>query len=320
MSQVETAAEAIRESETLALACHVGPDGDALGSMLGLGIAAANAGKTVVASFGTPFAVPDNLAFLPADILVAPGDFPDRPETMVVLDAGSPDRLGDLAPNAAQAGTLVVIDHHVTNEGFGDVSLVDPDAAATAEIVLRVLDALSWPITLDIATCLHTAIVTDTGRFSYANTTPSTFAAAARMVEAGAQPPEISRHVYEEAPFGYLKAAASALARADLDEGLSLVTCVITGEDLASAGIGWGDIDNLIDLVRVAKEADSAAVLKVLEADRVKVSLRSRGATDVGSLAAALGGGGHRLAAGFTYTGTVEQALTEIKSLIGEHR
>jgi phosphoesterase RecJ-like protein len=110
------------------------------------------------------------------------------------------------------------------------------------------------------------------------------------------------------------------LARAELHEDLGLVTCVITAEDLTSAGIDWGDMDNLIDLVRMAEEADSAAVLKVLEADRVKVSLRSRGGTDVGSLAAALGGGGHRLAAGFTYTGTAEQALAEIKTRIGQHR
>lgn len=320
MSQVEAAAEAIRRSETIALACHVGPDGDALGSMLGLGMAAANAGKEVVASFGSPFVVPDNLGFLSREILIPPGDFPERPETMVVLDAGSPDRLGDLAPHAERAGTLVVIDHHVTNQGFGHVSLVDSTAAATAEIVLRVLDSLSWPITPEIATCLHTAIVTDTGRFQYANTTPATFQAAARMLEAGAEPSEISRHVYEEAPFGYLKAAGVALARADLDESLSLVTCVISGEDLEEAGVDWGDIDNLIDLVRVAEEADSAAVLKVHEKDRVKVSLRSRGKTDVGALAAALGGGGHRLAAGFTYSGTADQALAEIKRKIGEHR
>ena len=320
MNEVETAAKAIREAESLALACHVGPDGDALGSMLGLGIAAANAGMNVHASFGSPFVVPDNLAFLPTDILVAPGDFPDRPGTMVVLDVGSPDRLGELAPKAGQAGTLIVIDHHVTNTGFGDISLIDPAAAATAEIVLRVLDVLGWPVTPEIATCLHTAIVTDTGRFQYANTTPATFATAARLVEAGARPPEISRHVYEEAPFGYLKAAASALARAELHDDLGLVTCVVTAEDLTSAGIDWGDIDNLIDLVRMAEEADSAAVLKVLESDRVKVSLRSRGGTDVGSLAVALGGGGHRLAAGFTYTGTAEQALAEIKTLIGKHR
>ena len=320
MNGVDVAAGAIRESETVALACHVGPDGDALGSMLGLGLAAANAGKSVVASFGSPFAVPDNLSFLPTEALVPPGEFPESPELMIVLDAGSQDRLGDLAPHAGRAGTLIVIDHHVTNEGFGHISLVDPAAAATAEIVLRVLDLLGWPVTSEIATCLHTAIVTDTGRFQYANTTPSTFQTAARLLEAGALPSEISRHVYEEAPFGYLRAAASALARADLDEDLSLVSCVITGEDLASAGVDWGDIDNLIDLVRMAEEADTAALLKVHEADRVKVSLRSRGKTDVGSLAAALGGGGHRLAAGFTYSGAADRALAEIKRLIGEHR
>ncbi len=320
MSLIEQASRAIGDARELALACHIGPDGDALGSMLGLGIAAQTAGKKVVASFGSPYVVPGNLSFLPTELLVAPEDFPKNPETMVVLDAGSADRLGELAVNAKAAATVVVIDHHVTNQGFGDIPLVDPDAAATGELVAMILDSLRWPITPKIATCLHTAIVTDTGRFQYTNTRPETLTLAARLVAAGAQPDEISRHVYEEAPFGYLKAAGAALSRAELDEELSLVTTFITQDDLTSAGIDWGDIDNLINTIRLAQEADSAVIAKVHDDGRVKISMRSRGATDVGALAAELGGGGHRLAAGFTYNGDVAGALNEIRTRIGRHR
>ncbi|MDP9493896.1 MAG: DHH family phosphoesterase, partial [Actinomycetota bacterium] len=144
---LEKAAKAIISAETLALACHVGPDGDALGSMLGLGIAAQNAGKKVVASFGTPFSVPASLAFLPTSLLVPPQDFPPEPSTMIVFDAGSPDRLGELAANAARAGTTIVIDHHVTNEGFGDIAIVDGEAAGTGELVAHLLRVLGWPLT-----------------------------------------------------------------------------------------------------------------------------------------------------------------------------
>ena len=314
------AAEAIVEAESMALACHVGPDGDALGSMLGLGIAASVAGKTVTASFGSPFVVPGNLAFLPTDLLVSPESFPAEPELMVVLDAGSAERLGDLAPNAAKAGTLIVLDHHITNEGFGDISIVDPAAAATGELVVELLRLLGWPTTPDIATCLHTALVTDTGRFQYSNTRPSTLRMAAGLVAAGARPEEIGRHVYEEAPFGYLGAAGAALSRARLDADLGIVSTVLTQDDLTANGIDWGDVDNLINTLRLAVEADVAALAKVHSDGRVKVSLRSRGGTDVGALAAELGGGGHRFAAGFTFEGTAEVALDEVRKRAEAHQ
>ncbi len=317
---LEKAAKAIVSADSLALACHVGPDGDALGSMLGLGIAAENAGKKVVASFGTPFAVPASLAFLPTSLLIPPQHFPLDPPTMIVFDAGSPDRLGELAAHAARAGTTIVIDHHVTNEGFGDIAVVDGEAAATGELVAYLLRVLGWPLTPEIATCLHTALVTDTGRFQYGNTRPSTLMLAAGLVAAGAEPPEISRHIYEEAPFGYLKAAGAALSRAELDEEKGLVTAVITQADLNEAGIDWGDIDNLINTVRLAVEADVAVLAKVHADGTVKLSLRSRGATDVGSLAAAMGGGGHRLASGVTYVGDVKDALDEVRKRIEDFR
>ena len=300
MNVIEEAALSIGGSDELALACHVGPDGDALGSMLGLGLAARAAGKRVVASFGSPFVVPRNFEFLPTDLLIPPSEFPDSPDLMVVFDVGSAGRLGELDVTAGKASKLIVIDHHVTNEGFGDIAVVDPEAAATAVLVVKVLKVLEWPVTEDVANCLLTAIITDTGRFQYANTRPDTLRLAADLVAAGANPTEIARHVYEQAPFGYLKAAGAALSRAELDLELGLVSTVLTQDDLNEAAIDWSDTDNLLGTLRLAEEADTAVVVKVHGDGVIKVSLRSRGATDVGSLAAALGGGGHRLASGFT--------------------
>lgn len=320
MSDLAVAAERIRESGSLALACHIGPDGDALGSMIGFGLAAREHGKEVVASFGSPFDVPGNLRFLPTDLLVAPSEFPEQPETMIVFDAGSPDRLGELGSNAGKAATLIVIDHHMTNDGFGDISLIDSAAAATGEIVYELLGLLGWGIDPVIAMCLHTALVTDTGRFTYSNTKPETLRIAASLLEAGAQPAEIGRHVYEEAPFGYLEASSVALSRAKLDEERAVVTAVVTDEDLRRAGIDWGDIDGLIDTLRLAEEADVAALAKVHDDGRVKVSLRSRGGTDVGSLAAKMGGGGHRLAAGFSAERDPHELLDEVVRMVEDFR
>lgn len=319
-SSLAAVARAIESSESLALACHVGPDGDALGSMLGFALAARNAGKEVVASFGSPFAIGSGLEFLPVDMLIPPGEFPAEPETMVVFDVGSAERIGELASNAGRAGTVVVIDHHVTNEGFGDVALIDHEAAATGELVYELLGVLGWSLTPEIAQCLHTALVTDTGRFQYSNTRPRTLEIGAELIAAGAEPAVIGRHVYEEAPFGYLKASAIALGRAELDADLGVVSTIITQEDLDAVGLSWGDTDNLIDLLRLPVEADTAVLVKGHDDGKVKVSLRSRGATDVGSLAAAMGGGGHRLAAGFTFDGLPEDVRRQVLASVEDYR
>lgn len=321
LANIDRAADAIRESKSLAMACHVGPDGDALGSMLGLGLAASDAGKEVVASFGSPFAISSSLTFLPGqELLVDPQDFPEEPEVMVVFDAGSADRLGELGSNAGKARTLIVIDHHVTNEGFGDIPVIEPTAGATGQLVYRLLKHLGWPVTDDVAQCLLTALITDTGRFQYASTSPETMRIAAELIESGAVPHEISRHVYEEVPFGYLRAAGTVLSRARLDTEAGVVASWITQSDLGSAGIDWGDIDSLIDLIRTAVEADVAVLAKSYDDGRVKISLRSRGATDVGALAASFGGGGHRLAAGFTLEGDPDKVIDQVIAKVGEYR
>jgi phosphoesterase RecJ-like protein len=313
---IKQAAAVLADTDSVALACHVGPDGDAFGSMMGFGLAARNAGKKVVTSFGSPFVVPYNLAFLPTVGLVPPDEFPESPPVMVVFDAGSADRLAELGHQAGTAGTLIVLDHHITNEGFGDIAVVDGDVAATGVIVAELLGVLDWPITPDIATCLHTAIVTDTGRFQYSATKPSTFKLAAGLVAAGADTDFIGQQVYEQAPFGYLRAAGAAMSRAELDAEAGVVSTTITHQDLADAGIDWGDIDNLINAIRLPVEADVAVLAKVHEDGRVKLSMRSRGGTDVGAIAAGFGGGGHRFASGATVEAPPEEVIRSVVEMV----
>ena len=294
-------------ASSVALACHVGPDGDALGSMLGLGNALRARGTQVVASWGgEPFEVPSAYAFLPGlDLLVPPSEFPTSPELFVTLDTGSTDRLGTLADRVATAGCCVVVDHHASNTRFGGLNLVDVSAAATAVLVADLLERMQVPLTQEVAAPLYTGLVTDTGSFKYLATTPSVHELAARLLATGIRHDLITRAIYDNAPFGYVQLLGRACANAELVPdavgGLGLVSCVVAAEDLARSGLGLADVEGVIDVLRVAQEAEIAVVLKgdPLEGG-FKVSTRSKGAVDVGAVCTSLGGGGHRFAAGFT--------------------
>jgi len=293
---------AITEAPRIALACHLGPDGDALGSLLAMTMALRNAGHQTVASWGSdPFSVPPHYTYLPSlDLLSPPSSFPPAPELMITFDAGSLERLGTLEPNARAAGKLIVIDHHVSNDHFGTINLIDGEAAASAVIVFELLKRMALPIGQAIASCLYTGLVTDTGRFQYKNTTPEVHRMAAELITAGAPHVQITQQIYNTHPVGYLRLAALALEKLEVREDASLVWTWVTKEDLARSDVGLEDIEALIDLVRTADIADVAVVLKQEADGRYRVSMRSKGAADVGSVATRFGGGGHALAAGFT--------------------
>ena len=297
----------LQGARSVTLACHVGPDGDALGSMLALGLALRGLGKDVVASWGgEPFEVPATYAYLTGlDLLVPPEDVPAVPEVFVALDTGSADRLGSLADRVGTAGCCVVVDHHISNTHFGAVNLVDGTAAATAVLIAELLDRLGAPVTHDVAVGLYTGLVTDTGSFKYSATTPAVHELAARLLATGIRHDLITRSIYDHAPFGYVQLLGRACAGATLEPdavgGLGLVSCVVPADDLKLSGLGLADVEGVIDVLRVAQEAEIAVVLKGDPVDGgFKVSARSKGAVDVGAVCTALGGGGHRFAAGFT--------------------
>ena len=308
------AAALIRDASSVALACHVSPDGDALGSMLALHLMCRAAGKQSVASWAEPFVVAPHYAYLPGlDVTTKPADFPAEPDLMVTFDCGSLARLGDLAAPAQRAHELVVLDHHVSNDSFGTVNVVDPDAAATAVIVRRLAAKLDWPLTRDAAICIYTGLVTDTGRFQYSNTTPDVFALAQELSGFDLPIASMTRSLFEEHRFAYLQLAAMCLARAELDRELEFVATWISADDLGTYGVEIEETEGLIDLVRRAAEAEVSCVLKEC-VDGVRVSLRSVSHIDVGAIAGAFGGGGHRYAAGFTAPGPIESVLASIKS------
>ena len=227
------------------------------------------------------------------------------------------ERLGTALEVAEAAGTLVVIDHHVSNGGFGDIVVADHAAAATAQLMYYLLaDHLGWPLDEEVATALYAGLVTDTGRFQYSATTPEVHRVAAALLAAGADPDRVARHVYGESPFGYLKVAGAVLSRSVLDADHRLVWSIVRRGDLDEAGIGYDDTDGLIDLIRLAEESEVACLLKETDPGVLKGSLRSRGLVDVNAVAAAFGGGGHRNAAGFTSEAPAEEIIARIVEML----
>lgn len=316
--EIDRAAEAINEAAELALACHVSPDGDALGSLLAVHELCRANGKPSVASWSEPFDVGPHYRFLPGlQHATKPADFPAEPALMMTFDCGSVDRLGSLAAPARAASALIVVDHHATNDRYGTINVVDPSAAATAVLVRQLAARLGWELTRDAAMCLYTGLVTDTGRFQYSNTTADVFALAEELAAFDLPIASMSRQLFEEHRFDYLKLVGECIVRAELDRDLHLVSTWVTEDDLAAHGCHIDETEGLIDIVRRACEAEVACVLKET-ADGVRVSLRAASTADVASIAAHFGGGGHRYAAGFVAPGTVPEVLAALRAVLAE--
>jgi phosphoesterase RecJ-like protein len=304
---------------TVLLVCHINPDGDALGTMLGFGLGLRQLGFTrVVATFPEPYVVPQTFAFLPGqDLLVASAAAPAAPDLGLSFDAASVERVGELAPALQAAPTWIMLDHHASNPGFGEVQLIDPHAAATAVVAARLLDALNVTLDRDIATNLYVALTTDTGSFRYDLTTDRVHALAARLVAAGARPAEVALRVFDTRPFAAIQLLTTVLGRAELERGAAggagLVIAYATQADLDRHGLPAHVLESFMDVLRTTAEADVACLVKPTGPDQWGVSLRSRGGTDVSAVAIALGGGGHRLAAGFTGYGSVTDVLAAVR-------
>lgn len=310
----------VTSAEQVVLTCHVSPDGDALGSTLAVGLALRVRGVSVLASYDAePFRVPARLRFLPGqDLLVAPAAIPAQPDVVMTFDTGSIDRLGALAANAKAAGSLVVVDHHATNTWYGTHNLVDVDAAATAVVALELIDRLGVPLDADIATAIYTGLTTDTGSFRFAATTPEVHEIAARLLRTGVAHDRVGREVFDTHSSGYLRLLGAALERAVLEPdafgGRGLIWTVVPAADRHALGVDIDEVESVIGTLRVAEEAEVAVVCKETDNATYVVSMRSKGAVDVARVAVALGGGGHRFAAGYTSMVDVTTTMTSLRA------
>ncbi len=316
-SVLDRAAEVIAGAREVALACHVNPDGDALGSMLALHHVLLAAGRRSVASFSEPFVTGPHYRLLPGlDLLTRPDAFPSEPDVMVAFDVSSLQRLGDLEGPAKAARELVVIDHHLSNEEFGTVNVIEPDAAASAVPVRRLIERLGLPLNRDAAVCLYTALICDTGRFQYATTTPAVFELARELTTFDVPVAELSRTLFEEHRFAYLRLLSEVVGRAVLEADRRFVWTSVTQEDLRSHDVSLEEVEGLIDVVRGTREAEVACVLKEAPDGTWRVSLRSLGAVDVRRIAEREGGGGHRYAAGFTSDEPIDVVVARIRASV----
>ena len=278
---------------------HRKPDGDAAGSMIGLTRILRGLGHDVVMWHVEGPGLPDDLAWLLGpDEAVVGGPVADHEERLVVsVDAATSHRMTDDDPSAL-GGPIINIDHHHDNPMWGHYNFVDGRASSSAEMVVRVADALGAEITREVALPLYVGLVTDTGRFSYGSTGAQAHAVAARLIDAGVDPAAVFRRVYEGVPFGDVRLVGRALAGARSELEGRLIIAVITDDDVTEAG--GQNSDGVVEALRAVAGAEVAAVIRQVHG-AWRVSVRASGDTvDVSAIAALEGGGGHRAAAGFT--------------------
>jgi len=322
------AVELLGAVDEVALVCHVDPDGDALGSMLAMQRFLDQRGVRTVASFGAtraehgPLSIPPQYSFLPGlDGLVPSSAFPSAPGVVMAFDTASADRLGNLRPAVDNAGVVIVVDHHARGEAFGDIRLCDGDAAATAVLVDRLIDRMGGALDREMATCLYVALVTDTGRFQYDSTTPEVMQLGAKLIAHDIDHAAINRQVWGSHSFGYLKVLGRAMQRATLRPDVGLAWTAVHQHDLAELGITLSETEGLIDVLHGLQAAECALVCKEQRpqspgVQRWKASLRSKGAVDVGRVAESMGGGGHRFAAGFAASGSLDEVVDRVVALL----
>jgi phosphoesterase RecJ-like protein len=313
--------ELLRGGRRFVLLAHLYPDGDVLGSQLGLGLALREVGRS--ATFACRHPVPDPYHFLPgADQVQQWKEGRGEYDVVVTLDCPDPGRVGGLLDGLRQPGARVLnIDHHGDNRRYGDVNWIQPGAAATGEMVYTLLEPAGLPLTAAVAINLYTAVVTDTGSFRYSNTTPETFRIAARLVEAGADPAAVAIELYETRHLAGLHLLGRILQQVETSSEGTMAWVVIDRSQAASPDLL--EAEDFITYPRSLRTAKVAVLFREL-AGEVKVSMRAKGEVNVARIAARFGGGGHPNAAGVVLSGSLADAraavLTAVREAIAEIR
>jgi len=295
---------------------HVDPDGDAVGSCLGLGHALRGMGKDVVVALDSP--LPANLLFLPgAGEIRSGGTAGRRFHAAWVLDCSSLDRAGRIPEECLLPGARVAnVDHHVGNDGFGDPRLVNPEASATAELVHDLLDAYGLPLSPQSAQCLYAGILSDTGGFRFQNTTPRALRLAARLADRGASAPTIAEELYMKRSAGSLRILGLALASLEERCGGQVGALTITREMFEQAKAAPDEADGIVQFAKSLTGTRVGVLIQETAPNEIRASLRSDGTVDVNAVAGRFGGGGHRTAAGLRVRGRLEEVRRDLLDAI----
>ena len=304
----------------IAIAAHRNPDGDAIGSMLGLARALRSAGHDVVMHHPDPHPVPDEFAFLmaPGEVVQTGPPDPTEGRLLIAVDCATESRLWSEGDPHTGVTEVINLDHHHDNSRFGDLNLVEDAASSSAEVVVHVLEAAGIPITAEVAEPLYVGLITDTGRFCYSNTGVETHRIAGILIGAGADPHRIAQHLYEEQPEPRLRLLGRAAEHARrLCDG-RLMLAALGPDDFHAAG--GDDTDGIVEAMRSVRGVEVAGLARRLGHHGWRVSLRSGdGEPDVSAIAHTYGGGGHRSAAGFSTDLDLDDLFAQIESRVAEY-
>ena len=311
------AADLLDAAATVCVVCHVYPDADTIGAGLALALVLDHAGKDVQVSFAAPADLPESLQSLPGGhLLVSPEAMRPDADLVVTVDIPSVNRLGALRELADPGHEVLVIDHHASNLFFGTANLVDPSADSTTMLVAELLDAWGKPIDIGVAHCLYAGLTTDTGSFRWASARAHRL--AARLLELGVDNASISRTLLDTHPFAWLPMLSRVLSSAQLMPsaagGRGLVYAVVGHHEWAKARPE--EVESIVDIVRTTQQAEVAAVFKEIEPGHWSVSMRAK-SFDLATVASAFGGGGHRLAAGYSATGSADDVVQALYTALG---
>lgn len=316
LAALHHAAVALRRASSVVVCAHVRPDGDAIGSALALTLALRERGVPAIPTLADDRDAPNTYQWLPGYKLYAAASQLEPPAVFVAVDTPNLERLGVARPLAESAETLVVIDHHPDAREYGDVNVLDPKAAATGELIWKLVDVLDVRPTREIALCCYVALFTDTGRFSYQNTTASALRDAADMVDAGVDPAEVARLVYQTRTSASLALEARAMSRLTYANDERVAYTAVYDSDFEETGARAEEAEHLPEAIRVVECIEVAMLLRQ-KGTEVRGNLRAKTTFDVGAVARQLGGGGHAAAAGFTVLdSTVDQVLAQILPLL----
>src|ERR1700730_15006955 len=309
-SELAAVADAIREHDRFVLTTHENPDGDALGSLLAANLARERLGKDTVMVLHSDAPLPGEYGYMPLGDLQRrwPDDVAER--VLLAVDCANESRIAD--PEVLGRVPLSInIDHHHDNTRFGRINLIVPDASSTGEVLRDLFRELGVELTPDIAEALYIALVTDTGRFQYTNTTPKALRLAAELVDAGADVHRVFQGVYESVQFAKLKLLARALERAQVFEGGRIVVSYLLRTDFTEVGAAEPYSEGIIAFLRAVEGADMAVLTREpprQDGPARRVSLRaSIDELDVSAIARKSDGGGHRQAAGFSSEASIEE-------------
>lgn len=312
---LETVVNCLQRENQITIIGHLIPDGDCIGACLGMALALESLGKSVKVVLADP--MPTSYSFLAGQHLLTPVDSLVGGGVLLYLDCADQNRTGALSPAfLSQVLAVVNIDHHISNSGYGDYHWVVPTAAAACEICLQVLDTMGFKPSPEVATALYTGMVMDTGSFMYSSTTPQTMIAAARLLEFGANKDLVRQALFETKSWQEVQVLNLVLENIEISSDQRLGWSILSWSELSKIGAADLHFEGMINHVRNIEGIEVAILFREMADKVVKIGFRSRGKYDVNQIAASFGGGGHRLAAGASMDGSLEEVVAKVTSRV----